>query len=123
MEAALRVLKDHHTEGRRIAVLGDMLELGSRSMAEHYRVGRLAAESADLLYTYGYHSARAIVGAVTGGMNPKKAQQFESHEQLARSLAVYTKPGDVLLFKGSRGMKMEQSMKLFLEIIKNNYGE
>jgi len=120
MEAALRVLKDRHVKGKRIAVLGDMLELGSRSMAEHYRVGRLAAENADLLYTYGYHSARAIVGAVTGGMNPKKALQFESHEQLAQSLAAVAKPGDAILFKGSRGMKMEQALELFLNKIKNH---
>ena len=120
MEAALRVLKERNAKGKRIAVLGDMLELGSRSMAEHYRVGRLAAENADLLYTYGYHSARTIVGAVTGGMNPKKATQFESHEQLAKSLAMTAKPGDVILFKGSRGMKMEQALKLFLEMVKKH---
>ena len=49
MEAALRVLGEHKTRGRRIAVLGDMLELGTRSGAEHYRIGRLAAAVADLV--------------------------------------------------------------------------
>ena len=119
MEAALSVLRDHKADGRRIAVLGDMLELGSRAMAEHYRVGRIAAETADLLFTCGPMSARTIVGAVTGGMSQKKALHFEDCESLAKSLVQAAKPGDVLLFKGSRGMKMEQALKLFLEDVKD----
>lgn len=115
MEAALRVLGERKTEGRRIAVLGDMLELGSRAMAEHYRVGRLAAETADLVLAYGHHSERIITGAVTGGMSAKCAVHFDRQDDMAKSLAVMAKPGDVLLFKGSRGMKMEQVLKLFLE--------
>ena len=46
-------------------MLGDMLELGSRTMAEHYRVGRLAAQSAQLVLAYGKHSQRIITGAIT----------------------------------------------------------
>jgi UDP-N-acetylmuramoyl-tripeptide--D-alanyl-D-alanine ligase len=115
MEAALSVLRDRKTEGRRIAVLGDMLELGTRSGAEHYRVGRLAAETADLLFTCGHNSARTIVGAITGGMPQKKALHFEDCQTLAKALASAARPGDVLLFKGSRGMKLEQALKLFLE--------
>ena len=115
MEAALSVLHDHKAEGRRIAVLGDMLELGSRSGAEHYRVGRLAAEKTDLLFACGHNSTRTITGAVTGGMPQKKALHFADCESLANALAAAAKPGDVLLFKGSRGMKMEQALNLFLE--------
>lgn len=115
MEAALRVLQEHKTEGRRIAVLGDMLELGSRAMAEHYRVGRLAADRIDMVFAFGHHSERIITGAVTGGMSSKCALHFDSQEAMAQSLAALAKPGDVLLFKGSRGMKMEQVLKLFLE--------
>ncbi len=113
VEAALGVLKEHETAGRRIAVLGDMLELGSRVMAEHYRVGRLTAETADMLFAYGENSARTVVGAITGGMSDQKARHFESHEALAAALSAVAKPGDVILFKGSRGMKMEHSMELF----------
>ncbi|MBQ7567143.1 MAG: UDP-N-acetylmuramoyl-tripeptide--D-alanyl-D-alanine ligase [Oscillospiraceae bacterium] len=53
MEAELNVLGDYKTDGRRIAVLGDMLELGNRSWAEHYRIGRIAAKKADLIFAYG----------------------------------------------------------------------
>ena len=114
MEAALRVLGEHKAEGRRIAVLGDMLELGNRAMAEHYRVGRLAAAVTDLVLAYGQHSARIITGAVTGGMSPKRTLHFQEQEDMAKTLKRMAKPGDVILFKGSQGMRMWEVMKLFL---------
>ena len=114
MEAALRVLREHKTEGRRIAVLGDMLELGSRAMAEHYRVGRLAAAATDLVMAYGTHSARIVTGAITGGMSPKRTLHFEEKEDMAKTLKRMAKPGDVILFKGSQGMRMWEVMNLFL---------
>ena len=115
MDAALAVLENHKADGRKIAVLGDMLELGACSPAEHYRIGRLAAIRADRLFTYGKNSARMVLGAITGGMNEKTAVNFETHEALAEALANTAKSGDVLLFKGSRGMKMERALELFLE--------
>lgn len=115
MAAAMTVLGDHPTEGRRIAVLGDMLELGNRSMAEHYRIGRIAVEKADMIFAYGTYSDRLITGAVTGGMDPKKCLHFTTHEAMAKMLANTAKAGDTLLFKGSRGMKMENVLQMFLE--------
>ncbi len=112
-EAALEVLASVKTGGRKIAVLGDMLELGNRSSAEHYRIGRLAALKADLLFTYGAHSVRTVTGAITGGMRPKDAEHFQTHEELAHMLKVRAAGGDVILFKGSRGMKMERVLELF----------
>ena len=120
MEAAMRVLSDHKTEGRRIAVLGDMLELGTRAMAEHYRVGRLAAAAADVVLTYGEHSERIVTGAITGGMSAKFALHFEEQKEMASTLKRVARPGDVILFKGSRGMHMEQVLKLFLEKTENH---
>ena len=114
MEAALKVLRDHKGEGRRIAVLGDMLELGSRSMAEHYRVGRLVAQSAQLLLAYGKDSQRIIIGAITGGMSHKCAVHYEDQEEMAHALKRLTRPGDVVLCKGSRGMHMEKVLELYL---------
>ena len=115
MKAALGVLAEHAGEGRRIAVLGDMLELGTCSIAEHYRLGRLAAENADIVYAYGPHSDRVVIGAVTGGISNKCTARFDTHEEMASMLRRIAKPGDTLLFKGSRGMKMETVLKLFLE--------
>ena len=114
-EAALDVLAGIKTDGRRIAVLGDMLELGNRSAAEHYRIGRLAAGKADLLLTYGEHSVRTLTGAITGGMNPKNTDHFDTHEDMAHMLKMCVSEGDVVLFKGSRGMRMEKVLQLFLD--------
>lgn len=115
MKAALEVLAERRGEGRRIAVLGDMLELGTCSVAEHYRLGRLAAKRADIIYAYGPHSDRVVIGAVTGGVSNKSTARFDTHEEMATMLRRTAKPGDTLLFKGSRGMKMEQVLQLFLE--------
>ena len=112
MAAALAVLGKK--SGRRIAVLGDMLELGMRAPAEHYRIGRLAAEQADMLFAYGPNSERVVSGAITGGMNAANARGFEDRQALASALKSLAKPGDVLLFKGSHGMHMELALELFL---------
>ena len=114
MEAALTVLGGQPCEGRRIAVLGDMLELGNCSMAEHYKVGRIVAQRADMLFAYGTHAERMVVGAITGGMPNNCVYHFESHEQMARMLRSRARKGDTLLFKGSRGMRMEHVLSLFL---------
>ena len=116
MEASLKMLGRHPTKGNRIAVLGDMLELGNRSAAEHYRVGRLAVRNADILLAYGANADHVTAGAITGGMDPKQCKCFHTHQEMAETLAVLTKPGDVLLFKGSRGMRMENVMHLYQQL-------
>ena len=112
MAAALNVLGSK--PGRRIAVLGDMLELGVNAQAEHYRVGRIAAEKADYLFAFGPTSARMLNGALTGGMEGK-ARAFTDRERLIQILKLTARPGDVLLFKGSRGMRMELILEAFLK--------
>ncbi len=111
MAAALKVLG--RQKGRKIAVLGDMLELGSCTQAEHYKVGRIAAEQADWLMAYGPNSARMQKGALTGGMVGGKARFFTDRKQLVLELKRLARPGDVLLFKGSRGMHMELALEMF----------
>ena len=112
MAAALSVLGNK--SGRRIAVLGDMLELGHNTQAEHYRVGRIAAEKADLVFAYGPNSVRVLNGCLTGGMSQSDARAFTDRDRLTAVLRQVAKPGDVLLFKGSRGMKMELILEKFL---------
>ena len=113
MKAALKVLG--RRQGRRIAVLGDMLELGACTQAEHYCIGRVAAEMADMLFAYGPNSSRVISGAVTGGMTDRQVDSFEDREKLVAALKRTVKPGDVLLFKGSRGMRMDLALDQLLE--------
>ncbi|MBO6054031.1 MAG: UDP-N-acetylmuramoyl-tripeptide--D-alanyl-D-alanine ligase, partial [Oscillospiraceae bacterium] len=116
MEAAILVLGDKKVRGRRIAVLGDMLELGDRSAAEHYRIGRIAANKTDMILAYGPNAERIISGAMTGGMKNNQAMCFDTQEEMVNALVSRARPGDVLLFKGSRGMRMEKALELFLEL-------
>ena len=111
MAAALKVLG--RQQGRKIAVLGDMLELGVCTQAEHYKVGRLAAEQADYLLAYGPNGARMEKGALTGGLVDGKARSFTDRKELVLALKRLARPGDVLLFKGSRGMHMELALEQF----------
>ena len=113
MEAALNVLGDR--SGRRVAVLGDMLELGVCTQAEHYRVGRIAAEKADLLLAFGPNGGRVVSGALTGGMTDNCAKAFTEPDAIANAMKRMIKPGDVVLVKGSRGMHMERILAKFLD--------
>ncbi|MBR2311438.1 MAG: UDP-N-acetylmuramoyl-tripeptide--D-alanyl-D-alanine ligase [Oscillospiraceae bacterium] len=118
MAAALNVLSGK--KGRKIAVLGDMLELGTCAQAEHYKVGRIAAEKADVLLAYGPNSSKMLKGAITGGMSDLTARAFEDRDKIADVLSNIACPGDVILFKGSRGMRMELVLERFLQSIQTS---
>ena len=113
MAAALAVLGNK--SGRHVAVLGDMLELGVCTQAEHYRVGRIAAEKADLILAYGPNSSRIVNGAITGGVSESKARAFENRDEIVAAMKRMVNPGDVILVKGSRGMHMELILEQFLK--------
>ena len=113
MAAALSVLGNR--SGRRIAVLGDMLELGDAAWAEHYKIGRIAAEKADLVFAYGPHAKRVISGTMTGGMPETMGRAFEDREELIQALKFAAKPGDVMLFKASHGMHLDTILDDFLK--------
>ena len=113
MAAALDVLSQK--PGRRVAVLGEMLELGLRAPAEHYKLGRVAAEKADVVFAFGPNSERVLKGAITGGMSDLRVRAFEDRDKLVTALKQVAEPGDVLLFKGSRGMRMELILEAFLQ--------
>ena len=113
MAAALSVLGNR--PGRRIAVLGDMLELGDAAWAEHYKIGRIAAEKADMVFAYGPHSGRVLSGTITGGMPETMGRAFEDRDELVQALKWAAKPGDVMLFKASHGMHLEKVLEDFLK--------
>ena len=112
MEAALKVLGKK--PGRRVAVLGDMLELGACTAAEHYRVGRLAAAKSDLVFAFGPNAERVVNGCITGGMEKFHTQGFTEMDKIIAALKRMLLPGDVVLVKGSHGMHMEQIIDAFL---------
>ena len=113
MAAALGVLGNR--PGRHIAVLGDMLELGDCAQAEHYKVGRIAAEKADMVFAYGPNSKRVVDGTITGGMSMSMGRAYTDREELTWALKRAAKPGDVILFKGSHGMHLELILEAFLK--------
>ena len=78
-------------------------------------MGRIAAEKADLLFAYGPNSGRVVSGALTGGMPDGRARGFENREELVEVLKRLSKPEDVLLFKGSHGMRMDLILDAFMK--------
>jgi UDP-N-acetylmuramoyl-tripeptide--D-alanyl-D-alanine ligase len=112
--AALHSLKES-AAARRIAVLGDMLELGPTSAEHHHAVGRLAAElGLDALYLFGAHAEDTAAGAL-GARSPLAAgavHVLPSHGAIAAAIASTTRAGDWVLVKGSRGQRMEEVVRL-----------
>jgi UDP-N-acetylmuramoyl-tripeptide--D-alanyl-D-alanine ligase len=103
--AALNLLAE--LEGRKIAVLGDMLELGSYQEEGHRKVGRRAAEIVDKLVTVGELSATIGREAIAVGMNESDVLFAHDNEEAVSFLLDSATSGDLILIKGSRGMHME----------------
>jgi UDP-N-acetylmuramoyl-tripeptide--D-alanyl-D-alanine ligase len=108
MRAALTTVASLTGAGRGIAVLGDMLELGESSPAAHEEIGRLAASCVARLYLLGDMAESVARGAVTGGLPAESIVLAQSHAEILDDLTGAMKPGDCILVKGSRGMRMEK---------------
>lgn len=106
MQAALQVLSSQ--KGRKIAVLGGMLELGDFAPQAHFAVGQTVSKTADLLFAYGAHSEEYVRGA----QSLSHAKTYDTHEELIAELKPLLREGDCLLIKGSRGMRMERVLQL-----------
>jgi UDP-N-acetylmuramyl pentapeptide synthase len=103
---ALRVAKK--PAGRAIACLGDMLELGRVSVAEHRKVGEQAAKSCDLLITVGFRARDIAQGALDNGLTDGQILQFEDSGKAGEELQNILTEGDIVLAKGSQSMRMER---------------
>ena len=112
MAAALNVLGNR--SGRKIAVLGDMLELGSCAPAEHFKIGFIAAQKADFVLACGPNGGEVVKGALAGDMGEEQAKAFLDRGELVAALRKIARQGDVMLFKGSHGMHMELALEQFL---------
>ncbi|MDF2569465.1 MAG: murF [Sporomusa sp.] len=111
MAAALNTLADIGN-GRKIAILGDMLELGDAAIDAHCRIGRQAAEQGvEVVLTVGELSKHIASAARECGV--KVTQSFSRHKEAIEALRDLLKPGDYILLKGSRGMKMETMLEAF----------
>ena len=107
MCAALETLADLPLQGRRVAVLGDMAELGAQSEAAHAEIGRRAAAlKIGQLFTVGRNSAVTARAARDAGLT--RVIEFEDVEAAMRAVRNFLKPGDVVLFKASRASRLER---------------
>jgi len=104
--AALNLLDE--MDGRKIAVIGDMLELGQYEQRGHEMVGVRAAQFASLIVLVGTRSKITADAAIRSGYSPKAIQWFEEAPQAVPYLQETIRNGDVILVKGSRGLQMER---------------
>lgn len=104
--AALAVLQDIPAT-RRIAVLGDMLELGTYEEAAHREIGRAVVRVVDELVTVGPRARLIAAEARREGLPAPSIHEFPDKHELADSLRSFLRPGDVVLIKGSRGLALE----------------
>jgi len=109
MRRALEVLRTAEGASRRVAVLGEMLELGGGAVALHQEVGATAAASrVDLLLTVGGAPAMALAdAAVAAGMPRERVRHVATSQEAADLAAQLVEPGDLVLVKGSRGVGTE----------------
>jgi UDP-N-acetylmuramoyl-tripeptide--D-alanyl-D-alanine ligase len=108
MKAAFGVLRS--CEGnKKIAVLGDMLELGEFASMAHAKVGREAVNfGIDTLICYGEMAEHYAIGAKMAGLSEENIFVCNLKEKVIECIRKIALPGDVILFKGSRGMKLEE---------------
>jgi UDP-N-acetylmuramoyl-tripeptide--D-alanyl-D-alanine ligase len=113
MRAALSALKHYPAERKRIAILGDMLELGDYNIKAHTEVLSLAIQSADFIFLFGNEMKKAadIIG------HKDIIKHYSNKIDIIANIKEYISEGDVILVKGSRGMKMEE---IIIEI-KNHF--
>lgn len=108
VEGALETLKNFPHAARRVAILGDMLELGRYSVMEHERIGVRAAEAADLFVAVGIRAKGFAEAARAAGMGEDAVLSFDDARAAAAALPAHIRAGDVVLTNGSQSIRMER---------------
>ncbi|MGD8254697.1 MAG: UDP-N-acetylmuramoyl-tripeptide--D-alanyl-D-alanine ligase [Syntrophobacterales bacterium] len=120
MAAALETLIHLKKQGKTVAVLGDMLELGEDSSTLHRKVGGIVArEGVDHLLAMGEQASHLLAGAAEAGMSDDRLTQAGDHQEMATQVSSLLAAGDWLLVKGSRGMRMEKVVEQLVAIFEN----
>jgi UDP-N-acetylmuramoyl-tripeptide--D-alanyl-D-alanine ligase len=114
VEHGLKTLSEIATSGRKIAVLGDMLELGEHTRDEHYKIGTIAAHSCQRLFTVGIRSRMTVEGALDGTMLDDNIMMCDTSIEAGKELVKLLQPGDVVYVKGSQSMRMERAVAMIL---------
>lgn len=119
MKAALYTLDNFGCAGRKIAVLGDMLELGLESSKKHREIGKIIGQlDLDMIYTIGLQSQLLAQAALATGIDLEKIRCFTSGEEqlLVKDLKANVRRGDVILVKASHGLHLEKVVASLLNI-------
>ena len=106
---------------RKIAVLGDMMELGSHSVKAHIQAGELTASSADILITVGVRAKYIAQGAMENKMKKKEIFQFNDSKSAGEKLAKILEEGDTVLVKGSQSVRMERIVEKVMAYPEKKY--
>ncbi len=116
LKVAINTLKLIETSGRKIAILGDMLELGNYSTEAHKEIGLLCAQGVDILATVGIRADDIAKESIFKGMDKNKVFNFDTSESAKEWASELVENGDVILVKGSQSLRME---KITEEIMKH----
>lgn len=114
-QAALDTLGGMKSFGRKVAVLGDMLELGKYTEEAHKSMGMLAKEKADFLFVIGPRARGMMEGALAQGMSKDNVKDFADSVSAGIFLKDFVEKGDTILVKGSQGMRMERVVEAILK--------
>jgi len=114
MDAAITTAVSLATGRKSIVVLGDMLELGNAAVDAHQAIGQAAVRrGVDFVITFGTLAKQIGEGAIKEGMSRDRVFEALTHAEAALLIKRLSRPGDVILIKGSRGMKMEKILEAF----------
>ncbi len=113
-EAALKTLGEIKSL-RKIAVLGDMLELGKHTEEAHKSIGGIVKEQADILVVVGPRAQDIKEGALLAGMSKKNIFEFSNSFLAGEFLKTFVEKNDLILVKGSQGMRMERVVEAILD--------
>jgi len=108
LSRALKLLEKADARGRRIAVIGDMLELGERELDYHAEAGRSVPKSIDIVVGVGKRSRALLDGAKQAGFTDDRLHHFDDAAGAAEFLKTFIKDGDLVLIKASRGIGLDR---------------
>lgn len=114
-ERALQSLDELKAPKRKVAILGDMLELGQFSITEHQELGSQVAQVADVLITIGLRSRKTATAALEHGMSEKNVFQYDNVDRLVTELHTLVQPEDTILVKGSQSIRAERVVKALMK--------
>lgn len=115
VSSALQTLKSIETSSKKIAVLGDMMELGSYSTDQHRIIGREVVNVATMLVTVGQRSRALADEAVKNGLAISSVKSFDTADQAGEYLKTVVGSGDIVLIKGSQSIRLEKTVKALMK--------